>query len=154
MNLFITHNQKLHKLYSWSSTSAFYSISILSTRFLLIYLFYLLNNVLGYFCNLGFLRYGNEYCKYGKIPFLVSWGSPVAWVSSRKWYLASIQLWKDQAKRGLNNVGQVNLKRLLFKQKGLWPARPGHLGMPHKCLKWTPRWTMPKTRRCLWCNGL
>ncbi len=82
------------------------------------------------------------------------WGSPVAWVSSRKWYLASIQLWKDQAKRGLNNVGQVNLKRLLFKQKGLWPARPGHLGMPHKCLKWTPHWTMPKTRRCLWCNGL
>ncbi len=24
---------------------------------------------------------------------------------------------------------------------------------PHKCLKWTPRWTMPKTRRCLWWNG-
>ncbi len=34
------------------------------------------------------------------------WGSPVAWVSSRKWYLASIQLWTDQAKRGLNNIGQ------------------------------------------------
>ncbi len=26
-------------------------------------------NVLGYFCNLGSLRYGNEYCKYGKITF-------------------------------------------------------------------------------------
>ncbi len=95
------------------------------------------------------------------------WGSSVAWVSSRKWYLASKQLWTDQAKRGLNNVGQVNLKILLFKQKGLWPARRGHPGCKtlqmwmartsqplHKCLKWTPRWTMPKTRRCLWWNGL
>ncbi len=89
------------------------------------------------------------------------------WVSSRKCYLASMQLWTDQAKRGLNNAGQVNPKRLLFKQKGLWPAKRGHLGCktlqmwmartsqpPHKCLKWTPRWTMPKTRRCLWWNGL
>ncbi len=95
------------------------------------------------------------------------WGSPVAWVSSRKWYLASIQLWTDQAKRGLNNVDQVNPRGLLFKQKRLWPARRGHLGCktlqmwtaktsqpPHKCLIWTPRWTITKTMRCLWWNGL
>ncbi len=87
------------------------------------------------------------------------WGSSVAWVLSRKWFLVSIQLWTDQAKRGLNNVGQVNPKRLLFKQKVLWPASRGHPGCktwqmwtartsrpPHKCLK--------QTRRCLWWNGL
>ncbi len=27
------------------------------------------NNLLSYFRNLGSLRYGNEYSKYGKIPF-------------------------------------------------------------------------------------
>ncbi len=86
------------------------------------------------------------------------WWSPVAWVSTRKWYLASIQLWTDQAKRGLNNAGQVKPKILLFKQKGqkghlccktlqIWMARSSQ--PPHKFLKWTPRWTMPKTRRCL-----
>ncbi len=86
------------------------------------------------------------------------WWSPVAWVSTRKWYLASIQLWTDQAKRGLNNVGQVKPKILLFKQKGQkghlccktlqnWMARSSQ--PPHKFLKWTPRWTMPKMRRCL-----
>ncbi len=50
------------------------------------------------------------------------WGSPVAWVSSRKWYLASIQLWTDQAKRGLNNLGQVNPRKdcyLIRKDSGL-----------------------------------
>ncbi len=65
-------------------------------------------------------------------------------------------------KRGLNNVGQVNPEQLLPKQKGLWPARRGYPGCktlqmwmartsqpPHKCLKWTARWTMPKKRQCL-----
>ncbi len=70
---------------------------------------------------------------------------------------------QTKQKRDLNNVGQVNPKRLPFKQKGLWSARQGHPGcktlqmwtartsqLPNKCLKWT----MPKTRRCLWWNGL
>ncbi len=74
---------------------------------------------------------------------------------------------QTKQKRGLNNVGQVNPGRLLLKQKGLRPARRGHPGCktlqmwtartsrpPHKCLKWTPRWTMPRNRRWLWWNGL
>ncbi len=34
----------------------------------------------------------------------------------------------------------------------MWMARPSRL--PHKFPKWTPRWTMPRKRRCLWWNGL
>ncbi len=75
--------------------------------------------------------------------------------------------WTDQAKEGLEQCWSSEPERLQLKQKELWPARRGHPGCktlqmwtakasqpPHKCLKWTPRWTMPKTRRYLWWNGL
>ncbi len=55
-------------------------------------------------------------------------GSSVTWVSSRKWYLAFIYLWTDQAKDGLEHCCSSEPERLLLKQKGLWPARRGHPG--------------------------
>ncbi len=70
------------------------------------------------------------------------------------------------SKKRLEQSWSSEPKRLLLKQKGLWPARWGHPGcktlqmwtartsQPHKCLKWTPHWLMPKTRWCLWWNGL
>ncbi len=71
------------------------------------------------------------------------------------------------SKEGLEQCLSSEPKILLLKQKGLWHARRGHPGcktlqmwmvrtsqLPHKCLKWTPRWTMPKKMRCLWWNGL
>ncbi len=94
------------------------------------------------------------------------WGSPVAWVSSWSdtWRSYSYGQTKQ---RGAWQCRSGEPERLLFKQKGLWPARRGYPGCktlqmwmartsqpPHKCLKWTPRWNMPKTRRCLWWNEL
>ncbi len=70
------------------------------------------------------------------------------------------------SKKRLEQSWSSEPERLLLKQKGLWPARWGHPGcktlqmwtartsQPHKCLKWTPHWPMPKTRWCLWWNGL
>ncbi len=71
------------------------------------------------------------------------------------------------SKEGLEQYWPSEPERLLLKQKGLWTARRGNTGCktlqiwmarisqpPHKCPKWTPRWTMPKKRRCLWWNGL
>ncbi len=84
------------------------------------------------------------------------WGSSVAWVLSRKWFLVSIQLWTDQAKRGLNNVGQVNPKRLLFKQKVLWPAsrdiqvvKPGKCGRRGPASRLTNVWNGHPAGPCL-----
>ncbi len=69
-------------------------------------------------------------------------GSSVTWVSSRKWYLASIYLWTDQAKEGLEQCWSSQPWRLLLKQKGLWPPRQGHPGC--KTLQmWTARTSWP-----------
>ncbi len=91
-------------------------------------------------------------------------GSSMAWVSSCK--LINV-VWIDQMKEGLEQYWSSEPIRLLIKQKGLWPVRQGRPGcktwqmwtvrpsrMPHKFPKWTPRWTMPRKRRCLWWNGL
>ncbi len=68
---------------------------------------------------------------------------------------------------GLNNVGQVNPKDCYLSRKvsalqggDIQVVKPCKCGKartslpPHKCLKWTPHWTMPKKRRCLWWNRL
>ncbi len=95
------------------------------------------------------------------------WGPSVAWVSSESDTWRPYSYGETKQRGAWTMLVKWTPKRLLFKQKGLWPARRGYLGCktlqmwtgrtsqpPHKCLKWTPRWTMPKTRRCLWWNGL
>ncbi len=101
-------------------------------------------------------------------------GSSMAWVSSR-----IVDTWcPDNVDRPSEGGAWTMLVKWTHKtvlasrmwqtkQKGLWPARQGRPGyitlqmwtartswQPHKFPKWTPRWTMPRRRQCLWWNGL
>ncbi len=102
-----------------------------------------------------------EYTKYRVSPEGHPW--PGCHPVSDTWCPYSYGQTKQ--KRGLNDVGQVNPEDCCLSRKdsGLQgrdiqvekpykTARTSRL--PHKCLKWTPRWTMPRKRRWLWWNGL
>ncbi len=66
-------------------------------------------------------------------------------------------------KRGLEQCWSSEPGRSLLSRKGpqghpgcktlqMWMARTSR--PPHKYLTWTPRWTTPRKRRCLWWSGL
>ncbi len=101
-----------------------------------------------------------EYTKHG----VSLEGHP--WPGCRPEVIPGVHIVKDRPrKKGLEECWSSEPEILLVKQKGLWPARRGHPGCktlqmartsqpPHKCLKWTPPWTMPRKKQCLCWNGL